>query len=200
MRPLIYTNRRARILFAAACAIWNVPEFVGMFRQTSKVSRRDASARDRGSMGVLIGLQWVGLALNFALPALGPRATIRWRQALLFRLGIALILLGVTVRWYAIWSLGDYFTRDVAVSADQMVVQHGLYRHVRHPAYTGTFLTMAGVGLATTNWASLVALLLFVVLGHLYRVRIEEAALIQTLGQPYVDYMRRTRRFIPWLV
>jgi len=30
-------------------------------------------------------------------------------------------------------------------------------------------------------------------------VRVEEKVLVQTLGQPYVDYMRRTKRFIPWV-
>jgi len=55
------------------------------------------------------------------------------------------------------------------------------------------------VGLAMTNWASLVALLVCVFAGHFYRVRIEEKALIRTIGQPYVEYMRRTWRFIPLL-
>jgi protein-S-isoprenylcysteine O-methyltransferase Ste14 len=50
-----------------------------------------------------------------------------------------------------------------------------------------------------TNWASLLALLLCVFAGHFYRVRIEEKALIRTIGQPYIEYMRRTRRFIPLL-
>jgi protein-S-isoprenylcysteine O-methyltransferase Ste14 len=197
MLPLIYTNLGAAALFITACLTWNVPEALGMFKQTAKASRRDASVRDRGSMGILIGLQWVGLTLNFTLAALVPVAAITWHRPALFFLGVSVILLGVAVRWHAIWTLRDYFTRDVAVSADQRVVQDGLYRYVRHPAYSGTFLTMLGVGLAMTNWASLGALLLCVVLGHIYRVRVEEAALVQAIGQPYVVYMRRTRRFIP---
>ena len=56
---------------------------------------------------------------------------------------------------------------------------------------------MLGVGLAVSNWASLGALLGCVFLGYSYRVRIEEQALIRALGQPYLDYMRRTKRFIP---
>jgi protein-S-isoprenylcysteine O-methyltransferase Ste14 len=85
------------------------------------------------------------------------------------------------------------------VSIDQPVVQRGPYRLIRHPAYSGTFLTMLGVGLAMTNWASLVALLLCVFLGHIYRVRIEEKTLVRMIGEPYIEYMRRTKRFIPWV-
>jgi protein-S-isoprenylcysteine O-methyltransferase Ste14 len=59
---------------------------------------------------------------------------------------------------------------------------------------------MAGVGLAMTNWASLAVLLVCVLLGHLYRVCVEEQALLRSIGQPYVEYMRHTRRFIPGIL
>jgi protein-S-isoprenylcysteine O-methyltransferase Ste14 len=58
---------------------------------------------------------------------------------------------------------------------------------------------MLGVGLAMTNWASLLTLLLCVFSGHLYRVSVEEKALIKTIGQPYIEYMQHTKRFIPWV-
>ena len=199
MLPIIYTNPASAALFIAACLVWLVPEVIGMFPQMARVSRKTALVQDRSSMVLLIGLQWTGLALNFLLAWLIPSAAITWPRNALFVLGLSFILLGVVLRWYAIRTLGGYFTRDVAVAADQPVVQRGPYRLIRHPAYSGTFLTMLGVGLAMTNWASLVSLLFCVFAGHFYRVSIEEQALIRTIGQPYVEYMRRTRRFIPLL-
>ena len=199
MLPLVYTNAGAFGVFLAACCIWNIPEVVGTLRQRAKVSRKEASVQDHASLGILVGLQWIGLALNFLFAWLFPMAAISWHRTTLFAIGILLILLGVTLRWYAIWTLGRYFTRDIAVSTGQQIVQTGPYRTIRHPAYSGTFLTMLGVGLAVTNWASLLALLICVLVGHLYRVRVEEKALIQAIGQPYVAYMHRTRRFIPFV-
>ena len=199
MLALVYTNIIATYVFIAACLIWLIPEIIGMFRQMSKVSRKTAVTQDRGSMIVLIGLQWIGLALNFLLAWLFPVAALRFHRTLLFIFGILFIVLGVALRWFAIWTLGRYFTRDVAVSRDQEVIQTGPYRFVRHPSYSGTFLTMLGVGLAMTNWASLSCLLLCVFLGHFYRIKIEEEALIQSIGQPYVEYMHRTKRFVPLL-
>jgi isoprenylcysteine carboxyl methyltransferase (ICMT) family protein YpbQ len=70
------------------------------------------------------------------------------------------MILGVILRWYAIHTLGGYFTRYVAIHPDQQVVQVGAYRYIRHPAYSGTLLTMLGLGLVMTNWASLVAILI----------------------------------------
>ncbi len=197
MLPIIYTSPDAAGLFAVVCAIWYVPESIGNFWQWARVSRRGAVVQDRGSLAVLLVLQYVGLGLDFALAAVVPSAAIPWARTPLFFLGLVFILLGVGLRWWAILTLGRYFTRDVAVSADQAIVERGPYRLVRHPAYSGTFLTMLGVGLALANWAGLVALLLCGFLGYAYRVRVEEAALVRTLGQPYLDYMRRTRRFIP---
>jgi len=172
--PLIYTNAPAAGIFLAACLVWNVPEWIGALKQRAKGSRKEASIQDHGSMGLLIGLQWVGIALSFLLAGLFPTAALTWQRTALFGSAVTLILLGVALRWYAIWILGRFFTRDVVVSADQTVVQHGPYRSIHHPAYSGTFLTMLGVGLALTNWASLVALLLCVLSGHLYRVHVEE--------------------------
>ena len=197
--PLIYTNLGATGIFLAACLVWNIPEIIGAIQEKAKVSRKKASVQDRGSKGILIGLQWFGIALNFLFGGLFPAAAITWHRTALFGIGVTLILLGVAFRWYAIWTLGRYFTRDVVVSVDQKVVQDGPYRYIRHPAYSGTFLTMLGVGLAMTNWASLLALLVCVFLGHMYRVRVEEKALVQALGKPYVEYMHRTKRFVPLL-
>lgn len=199
MLPLIYTDPRAASIFLAACLIWLLPEMFATSRQMAKASRKDAAVRDQSSLGILLGLQWIGLFLNFSVGWFFPAAAIPWQRTMAFALGVICILLGVALRWYSIRILGRYFTRDVAVSSDQHVIQVGPYRLIRHPAYSGTLLTMLGVGLATANWASLTSLLLCVIGGHLYRVQVEEKALIAAIGQPYIEYMRHTRRFIPLL-
>ena len=101
------------------------------------------------------------------------------------------------IRWWAIFTLGRYFTIQVAVRSTQSVVQSGPYRFVRHPSYTAILIMLLGVGLVLANWASLVTLLASGLIGLLYRVRVEERALVEALGQPYVDYMRHTKHFIP---
>jgi protein-S-isoprenylcysteine O-methyltransferase Ste14 len=109
------------------------------------------------------------------------------------------MLLGVALRWWAILTLGNSFTFDVAVRSTQTVVHAGPYRLVRHPSYSGMLLTLFGVGRALANWSSVVSLLTFGLIGLLYRVWVEERALAEALDQPYVDYMRRTKRFIPFV-
>jgi protein-S-isoprenylcysteine O-methyltransferase Ste14 len=196
--PLVLTNPIAAGTFWIAYVIWAVPEFLGSFRQRSSVT--GATTQDRGSYFVVVGSMYVGLFIAF-LAAFGvPDATITWLRGAVFAVGVVLMLLGVALRWWAIRMLGRFFTRDVATRGDQVVVQNGPYRFIRHPAYSGTLLTVLGIGVALTNWVSIVAAVAFSLAGHLYRVRIEEAALRKALGKPYEDYMRRTRRFIPFVL
>jgi protein-S-isoprenylcysteine O-methyltransferase Ste14 len=199
MRPLVFSVPPYTIAFAIAVLIWYVPERIGSFWWRSS---RDPTARqqDRGSYFVLVGSVAAGAGVGFGLAAAGMGAPIPWFRPQVTIAGIVLILLGAALRWWAIITLGRYFTLDVAVRSAQPVVQSGPYRVVRHPAYSGTLLSLLGAGLALANLVSLVALLAGSVVGLLYRVRVEERALTEALGQPYVDYMRRTKRFIPFVV
>jgi protein-S-isoprenylcysteine O-methyltransferase Ste14 len=36
--------------------------------------------------------------------------------------------------------------------------------------------------------------------GFAYRIRVEERALAHALGDPYRDYMRRTKRLVPFVI
>jgi protein-S-isoprenylcysteine O-methyltransferase Ste14 len=140
---------------------------------------------------------WMGVMLGVWAAVVLPWAAIPVLRLAVFWLGISCILGGVAFRWYAIRMLGRFFTRDVALQARQTVVDHGPYRRIRHPAYSGTLLSLLGLGLTLGNWLGLLLVLAGGIGGLLYRVRVEERALLEALGEPYRAYMARTRRFIP---
>jgi protein-S-isoprenylcysteine O-methyltransferase Ste14 len=118
----------------------------------------------------------------------------------LFVVGICCVVAGTALRWYAAATLGRYFTVDVVAQASQPVVDVGPYRYIRHPAYAGLLLALIGFALALGNWAGLLAMLLLLGSAFGYRIAVEEAALLATLGEPYARYMRRTWRLIPYLI
>jgi protein-S-isoprenylcysteine O-methyltransferase Ste14 len=95
--------------------------------------------------------------------------------------------------------LGKHFTGNVKASADQPVIERGAYRWVRHPSYTGGFLMYLGTGLALTNWMSAIVITFAGSVAYFYRVRVEERALQANLGSRYQEYMRRTKRFVPFV-
>jgi len=54
-------------------------------------------------------------------------------QLYAFWAGLAMILVGIGIRWMAI-ATPKYFTVDVAIASDHKVIQHGLYGIARHPS------------------------------------------------------------------
>ncbi len=144
-------------------------------------------------------LLWVALAFGFALPFFLPQANIHWHRSAFFFSGIILMLAGMAFRFYSMSLLGRFFTYHVAVHPGQTVVESGPYRFIRHPSYTGGLITLAGLGLALGNWAGLLAILICTGTGYAYRMHVEEAALVAALGDPYREYMRKTRRLVPFV-
>jgi protein-S-isoprenylcysteine O-methyltransferase Ste14 len=119
--------------------------------------------------------------------------------AWLFTLGIVIGWLGLLLRWWSFVSLGKYFTVTVQTSEDQPVVEHGPYRVLRHPSYTGLLLAFAGGGLIVDNWVSAVGAVGVVLLALIYRLRIEEHALNDALGNRYQQFAANRARLIPYV-
>ncbi|HEV2580932.1 MAG TPA: isoprenylcysteine carboxylmethyltransferase family protein [Ktedonobacteraceae bacterium] len=124
------------ITFVSVIVISRVPETIGIYWRRSQ---RDPTARkaDRGSLVVMSFVTGGGVIVACALAAVWTGAAIPWLRPQVTIAGIVVILLGTTLRWWAIFTLGRYFTIDVAVRSTRSVVQSGPYRFVRHPSYTG---------------------------------------------------------------
>lgn len=60
-----------------------------------------ATRRDRGSMLAVVASVWTAVALGFAAAVLLPGAAIVTGRTALFGTGLALMLLGLVVRWSA---------------------------------------------------------------------------------------------------
>jgi protein-S-isoprenylcysteine O-methyltransferase Ste14 len=198
MLPLPFVSLPYTLALAVALVIWIAPEAARGLRWRGQ--NGEASVADRGSLYVTVGLIGLGGLAALACGLLLRGAAIAWNREAIFWVGIALMLSGVALRAWAVRTLGQYFLPVVAVRADQQVVRSGPYRLIRHPTYSGALLTLLGFGLTLGNWAALVALLGCALGGLAYRVRVEEQALLQTLGQPYRQYMAQTTRFVPFLL
>ncbi|MGI5241962.1 methyltransferase family protein [Dactylosporangium sp. CA-139066] len=126
-----------------------------------------------------------------------PAATID--SPWLFVPGAVIAWLGLLLRWWSFVTLGKYFTVVVQTSKDQPVVDRGPYRVLRHPSYTGLLLAFAGCGLMLGNWAGTAAGVAVISAALVYRLRIEERALIAALGERYRDFAATRARLIPYV-
>jgi protein-S-isoprenylcysteine O-methyltransferase Ste14 len=70
---------------------------------------------------------------------------------------------------------------------------------MRHPQYTGIFLFTLGW---LIHWPSIVTLFLWPVLtaSYVWLSIQEEKEMIETYGDEYINYAKKTKRFIPYLI
>ena len=188
-----YQQPAAGAVFWTLFALFVLAEYAMRFR-----ARRNRIGRpaERWSLAVvvatIVGALFVALRL-----ARWHVTTIDAGRWLFFVLGLVLMATGTAVRAWAVVVLGRYFTVEVRVQPGQTVVDRGPYRWVRHPAYTGLIVFLVGVGLALTNWLSLIVLAVVPTAGLLVRIRSEERVLLAALGKDYRRYATGRRRLFP---
>jgi protein-S-isoprenylcysteine O-methyltransferase Ste14 len=195
MRPLISVYPYAPVFWAIL--VW---AFVPEWRLLRRARHQGiVGPQDAGSMRIIVAGMELALLLAFLLAFLSPAATMTHHRRALFWAGVVLIVLASLLRRHCFRMLGDRFTAAVRVHAEQAVIDRGAYRFVRHPSYSAGMLMYVGLGLALTNWLSLVVLVLASTLVYGYRVSVEERALVATLGERYLAYVGRTKRFVPFV-
>ena len=199
MQPLFVQQPVLQGVLVASLLIWRVMEAIVDIRTLRRL-RAGARGQDKGSRAILICLITLGILLGAWAAFRVPATAITSARTFLFWLGILLIYAGIAFRLYAIHVLGASFTTTVAVAPEQTVIQTGPYRLIRHPSYTGLLITLLGLGLSSTNWLSLLVLMGCALLGLSYRIHVEEHVLQEHLGQQYQEYMRRTKRLIPFVL
>lgn len=179
------------------CWLWGISEIVGGYVIPHLRWRGTVKARsDKGSRMIITLSLFVSIAISFFLGTNGITPLPEW----LFYLGIALIVAGIVLRQWAILVLGRFFSTTVRVISGHRIVTNGPYRVIRHPAYTGSLLTVVGIGLAARTWAGTLITVALFGLAYYYRIGVEESALKTELGEEYVDYAKKTKRLIPFLV
>jgi protein-S-isoprenylcysteine O-methyltransferase len=176
-------------------AIYGLSE---LYLALTRRSQTQAVSLDRRSLILLWTIIVVSLWLGIQMVWLFPAATVPYLRGF-YLFGFLLFLGGLILRWYSIGFLGRYFTVDVSISAEHKLIDSGPYRHIRHPTYTGALLTFLGLGFCFGNWLSILFLTVPIVAAFLWRIRIEESALTDALGEDYRAYTGRTKRLIPFV-
>jgi len=185
------------ILLTALTAIWVAFELWLMVRD--KAEGKGKTAKDRGTRYYNFIAIAVGLTIAGVLSGKSAFFFPWGRSHSVFWVGFAIMLLSLCLRIWAIATLGSSFRTTVETHQNQKVVRKGPYKLVRHPSYTGLLFTCLGYGIAVQNWLSLLFAVVLPLIALLYRIHVEEAELIFSLGPDYKEYQKETNKLIPWI-
>ena len=170
------------------------------YHRKAKRSRQDVKFNEgKLNMAVraFLGLGYIGALLVYIFyPALFEWAEIslpiwvRW-------FGLVFSVLSVGLIWWVQWALDVQFDTTLHHQTDHRLITHGPYRWVRHPMYTTLFLMGLGWLLLTVNWFIGAPLMVGIIIIVNFRVKNEEAMLLDLFGDEYQDYMKHTGRYLP---
>lgn len=155
------------------------------------------SAKIRNDGGSLIFL-WVAITAGFTGAFFLAKYTDFNEIDRFFKgFGSVFLVVGLLVRWFAVFQLGKSFTVDVAITDSANLKTDGLYERVRHPSYLGLLLMLGGFSLQMGSAWSFLILVIPVFIALNYRINIEEKLLISEFGDSYRDYKSKTKKLIP---
>jgi len=165
-------------------------------------ANKDISINKQSDQGttikVVFGSLWIAFSPLFArfLTDVGKvdlGDQIRW-------LCVLTLLLGYSIRYWAMKTLGIYFTATLRISEKQTVINTGPYKVVRHPGYLANLVIGLAYSLGFTQ-NIILFFLTFAIFWYCWMNRIdhEENMMINTFGNAYKQYQKQTWRLIPYV-
>jgi protein-S-isoprenylcysteine O-methyltransferase Ste14 len=161
-------------------------------------SMQPDAKKDRSEPFVLA----VGLLFAFTLviPIVIGYARIGVLPRYLFYPGLAIWIVGLATYGWGVLVLGHFHSGFVRVVSGHRLIEKGPYRFVRHPLYASEILAWIGLGLALQSWVALLIIVMTSAIFYRNRIRIEERFLAAEIGDEYVQYMKRVKRIVPFIL
>ena len=132
-------------------------------------------------LSIIVFPQWT------LVPQLRDCPVLQWAGLIIAASGLVFFI-------SAILSMHDSWRAGIPEKDETQLVQSGIYRISRNPAFVGFDLMYIGLLLAFPNLLHLVFALFPVVMLHL-QIRQEETYCRTTFGAPYETYCRKVRRY-----
>ena len=111
----------------------------------------------------------------------------------------AVTFCGLILTLWARTILGGNWSSGVVLKENHELMERGPYAYIRHPIYSGALLMLAGLIIYLGN---LGGLLLFALCfaGFWVKLRLEEKLLTTHFSDAYLQYKRRTKALIPFIL
>jgi protein-S-isoprenylcysteine O-methyltransferase Ste14 len=185
--------------------IWLIPVLWAIWWGYWFVSSRNVHCTTKSESSMSRGIHLVlvcGAFVLIAIPAfrVGPLSW-HWlpRLRFVFFFGAAVLVASLILAVWARRHLGQYWSGTITVKEEHRLIRSGPYCFVRHPIYTGFVGGMIGTAIAQGELRGIFSVLLLIA-AYLRKIRIEEKWLVERFGQTYVDYRKKVKALIPFVI
>ncbi len=113
-------------------------------------------------------------------------------------IGALTILFGFIISFFANKEIGENWSASIEKDNFQKLITSGIYKYVRHPLYFSGIIIFVGTVIYFQSWWSTTILIPCFLLIN-WRIKYEENNLILLFGNEYKEYMRKTKKIIPFL-
>jgi len=183
------------LLFLSTYSFWFLSELsLNRLLQSKKTDKQNV---DKGSiyyiwLTIFITIfAAIHISNNYSYPIL--------RNSNIEIIGLLLLIFGIILRLIIIKSLGRFFTVNVTIAPNHILKKDGFYKYLRHPSYSASLLSFIGFGITLNNLLSLALITVLIFTVFIIRINIEEKALIKHFDSEYSDYIKTTKRIIPFI-
>jgi protein-S-isoprenylcysteine O-methyltransferase Ste14 len=172
---------------------WLLSELYLLYRDRNTNRQHDQGSRKYIGISIFTGMILAYMAGTY------PVFRMQIDPDTLVGLSITIMGIGIIIRFLAIRTLGHHFRTLIHIREDHTVVNTGLYRYIRHPAYLGLLISILGVTIVFQNFLIPVIVIAMLLPAILFRISYEEAALCKQLGREYEEYRKETWKLIPYI-
>jgi protein-S-isoprenylcysteine O-methyltransferase Ste14 len=190
-----------RVLFVVLYVIFIIPRGYYRFVKPRQADKEEET--ERAPFGkvqafltlVILGLLVASVLYPIGLPLMDLFQILQY--PIWLRLTGTLLALAMTplLAWIH-RELDRQYSAVLEIKKDHQLITTGPYEKVRHPMYTVLMLFSLGLSLVTANLI-VIFFAVLLILAFPFWVRIEEEKMIETFGDEYTEYMKRTGRFFP---
>ncbi|MFA6017524.1 MAG: isoprenylcysteine carboxylmethyltransferase family protein [Patescibacteria group bacterium] len=173
--------------------IWRVYWFLTAKKATVKKPKTDNNPRiiEQIFANVLVGYIFVSLLGYVIFPFNNLFVQVN---------GFILVILGFIEGVVARKTLDDNWTNsnEYQIKTNHELITSGIYGYVRHPIYGGILLMVPGVLLVAGSYTFIAGLVAMLLIFEVFARR-EEKLLTKHFGKKYIEYMKTTKKFIPFV-
>lgn len=178
------------ILFFIRYLYWKITEIqANRAKPKQKNFHRLQKMTLTGTMMIVLFFQVIGVEILPFIP-----------NTFVILAGFALVVLGFLFSMLGRYTIGTNWTHalEYQIKKKHELVTKGIYHVIRHPIYSGFFLSILGFEVLLGSYLSIIFLLVAIPILNRQAGK-EEKILTEHFGKTYTNYMKRTRRFIPYM-